>query len=157
MITCTKVRIAAAAAFATLAGSGCSTTRRDALGERPPALELTELYTFGPRAPAPNIKLSSLQGQRVTIAGYMVEMESPPRGGFYLAPYPAMCDESGAGRGGLPPSSVLVLSRGARDDEVAFVDGRLEVMGILEVGNRVSADGEVSTVRLILDDSTEPE
>lgn len=128
---------------------------RPALKAAPVTIDFSEFYVFGPRAPEPTAKLLGLNGKRVTLVGFMAQMELPPRGGFYLAPYPAVCDESGAGRGGLPPPSVLVLPLAARGKEVAFVDGALEVTGILDVGNKPSDDGEVASLRLILDDPNE--
>ena len=82
----------------------------------------------------------------------MAQMRSPPRGGFYLAPYPAVCDRAGAPASGLPPPSVLVLPPAARGRPVAFVEGALEVTGTLDVGKRETEDGERAALRLILDD-----
>jgi hypothetical protein len=117
-----------------------------------PTIDFSELYTFGPRALEPTPRLRALQGQRVTLVGFMVELALPARGGFFLAPYPATSDESGAGRGGLPPTSVLVLVPSARGRTVTFIAGPLEVTGTLDAGNRASPDGEMSSVRLHLDD-----
>jgi hypothetical protein len=125
--------------------------------ERPPAslssptIEFFEFYKYGSGAPRPKPKLLRLNGKRVTLVGYMVQMESPPRGGFYLAPYPAGCDQLGTGRGGLPPPSVLVLPPAARGKHVDFIEGTLEVTGILDVGKKESDDGEVARIRLVLD------
>jgi hypothetical protein len=116
-----------------------------------PKVEFSDFYAFGPRGPALTPEILALDGKRVTLTGFMVQMESPPRGGFYLAPYPAFCDESGAGRGGLPPPSVLVLPQGARGKEIGFVDGALETSGILDLGNKSAEDGEAATVRLSLE------
>lgn len=117
-----------------------------------PTIDFSELYTFGPRAPQPTPRLRALQGQRVTLVGFMVELAMPARGGFFLAPYPATSDESGAGRGGLPPTSVLVLVPSARGRSVTFIGGPVEVTGRLDAGNGPSPDGEMSAVRLHLDD-----
>src|SRR5262245_33698937 len=125
------------------------TDRADDAPAAPP-IAFEEFYAFGPRAPQPTAKLLGLNGKRVKLMGFMVQMERGPLGGFYLAPYPAFCDESGGGRGGLPPPSVLVLLEGARGKEVAFVDGVLEVTGILDVGNKAGEDGEAATIRLFV-------
>jgi hypothetical protein len=116
-----------------------------------PTIDFAELYQFGARAPEPTPKLLALQNKRVTLVGYMVELERPARGAFYLAPYPTICDESGAGRAGIPPTAVLVVPKAARGMQIAFVPGTLEVTGVLEVGNQES-DGELATVRLRVDD-----
>ncbi len=123
---------------------------------RPPAkqsvasIDFTELYRFGPKAPEFTPKLLALEGKRVTLLGFMVLMESPVRGGFYLAPYPAASDESGAGRGGVPPTAVLVLPKQAEGKEVAYVPGALQVTGVLELGNR-EVNGEITSIRLRLE------
>lgn len=117
-----------------------------------PTIEFSELYRFGDRAPELTPKALALQGQRVTLVGFMVSLERAPRGGFYVSPYPAASDESGGGRGDLPPTSVLVLPRTAAGRPVHFVPGALEVTGILDVGN-AETDGEPSTIRLVVDDA----
>ena len=115
-----------------------------------PTIDFAELFTFGARALVPTPKLLGLQGQRVTLIGFMALLERPVGGGFYLCPYPVSADESGAGRGDLPPASVLVLPVTAKGKEVAFVPGALEVSGVLDVGNREVA-GEIATIRLLVD------
>lgn len=114
-------------------------------------LEFSRLFRFGARAPEPTPELLALVGKRVTLVGFMVVLERPVEGGFYLASYPAVSDESGAGRGGVPPTSVLVLLEGVGKRPIAHVPGALEVSGTLELGNRVT-HGETATVRLILSD-----
>lgn len=124
---------------------------------RPPAtlsiatLDFQQFYRFGNRAPEPSAELLALVGKKVTLVGFMVHVDTPVIGGFYLSPYPAACDESGAGRGDVPPTSVLVLPKVARGKQVAFVPGALEVTGVLEVGNQETS-GEMWTLRLIVDD-----
>ena len=115
-----------------------------------PTIDFAELYHFGSRAPEPTAKLLGLQNQRVTVVGFMALLERPVRGGFYLAPYPSMSDESGGGRGDVPPTSVLVLPATASGKEVTFLPGALQISGILDVGNRES-DGEIATIRLLVD------
>jgi hypothetical protein len=100
------------------------------------------------KAPEPTPKLLALSGKTVTLVGYMAELELPARGGFYLAYFPAMCDESAGGRGDLPQSSVFVELAAAKGKAVAFLPGPLEVSGTLEVGYREDANGEVNTLRL---------
>src|SRR6185503_19240343 len=119
-----------------------------------PTIDFSELYRFGDRAPELTAKLLALQGRRVTLVGFMVLLERPPRGGFYVSPYPAASDESGGGRGDLPPTAVLVLPRAAAGRPVSFVPGALEITGVLDVGNR-EIDGEPSTVRLLLEQASD--
>jgi hypothetical protein len=116
-------------------------------------IEFADFYRFGPQAPELTEKVMELHGKKVTLVGFMVEMSMAPKGGFYLAPYPALCDESGAGRAGLPPVSVLVVAPSAKGKPIAHVPGALEVTGVLDVGNKESADGEVWTIRLLVQDT----
>ncbi len=116
-----------------------------------PTLDFQQFYRFGARAPEPSAELLALAGKKVTLVGFMVLLDTPVLGGFYLSPYPAACDESGAGRGDVPPTSVLVLPKVAQGKQVAFVPGALEVTGILEVGNKETS-GETWTIRLIVED-----
>lgn len=129
------------------------------LSPRPPptqtslaTIEFSQFYRFGDRAPEPTPELLALAGKRVKLVGFMVALEQPVLGGFYLAAYPASCDESGAGRGGLPPTAVLVLVRAAHGKAIDYVPGALELSGVLDVGNREST-GEVSSIRLRVDDA----
>lgn len=115
-------------------------------------LDFGDLYSFGPRAPEVTTKTLGLHGKRVTMVGFMVALERPVKGGFFVSAYPAGGDESGGGRGDLPPTSVLVLPKVAAGQEVAFVPGALEITGILDVGNQ-EHEGEPSTIRLLVDDA----
>ncbi|HET9956189.1 MAG TPA: hypothetical protein VFQ61_16895 [Polyangiaceae bacterium] len=129
------------------------------LSPRPPpsrasvaTIDFARFYRFTNRAPVPTPELLELAGKRVTLVGFMVALERPVLGGFYLSPYPASSDESGAGRGGVPPTAVLVLVRSARGRYVQHVPGALELTGVLEVGNQETS-GETSTIRLRIDDA----
>ncbi|HET9960540.1 MAG TPA: hypothetical protein VFQ61_38985 [Polyangiaceae bacterium] len=115
-------------------------------------LDFRELYRFGDRAPELTDRARDLAGKRGTLVGFMVLLENPVHGGFYLSPYPAISDESGAGRGGVPPTAVLVLLSAAGTRPIDFVPGALEVSGTFELGTAEKA-GEISSVRLIVDDA----
>jgi hypothetical protein len=117
-----------------------------------PSIDFAEMYRFGARAPELTPKVLALQGRRVTLVGFMVLLERPVAGGFYLSPLPAASDESGGGRGDLPPASVLVVPTIAAGKQVRFVPGALELTGVLDVGNR-EIEGEASTIRLLVDDA----
>src|SRR5688572_664714 len=95
-------------------------------------IEFADFYNFGPTHAEPTDKLNALNGKKVTLVGFMVEMSDPAKGGFYLAPYPALSDESAGGRAGIPPVSVLVVAPIAKGKKVAQISGVLEVTGILE-------------------------
>jgi hypothetical protein len=113
-------------------------------------LELRELLEPGPVL-KPSVKAVSLTGKRVRLVGFMAQMELPPKGGFYLVPRPLHVDEAGSGTADLPPDSVLVVSRSTAGQTLPFMQGALEVTGILEIGNRADEDGRVSAIRLLLD------
>lgn len=116
-----------------------------------PTLALKELFRPGGDALVPSDKTTKLAGQRVRMTGFMAHMEIPPKGAFFLVPYPVHCDEAGGGTADLPPESVLVISESARGREIPWMRGPLEMTGILEVGNRADEDGRVSAFRLFLD------
>jgi hypothetical protein len=118
-----------------------------------PAERLTfaELLATGPQL-GPSAKTRALAGKRVTMVGFMAQMELPPKGAFYLAPRPVHCDEAGGGTADLPLESVLVTSKLAGTGVVPFVPGEVEVTGIFDVGNRADDEGRVSAFRLLLDE-----
>ena len=99
----------------------------------------------------PSSKLLSLTGKRVRLIGFMSQMEEPPVGAFYLCPRPVLADESGSGTADLPPESVLVIVPSSHGRKISFMPGRLETVGILDVGRREETDGRVSFIRLLLD------
>jgi hypothetical protein len=113
-------------------------------------LEFQELVVNGPVLET-SAKARALAGRRVRIVGFMAQMEVPPTGAFYLTPRPTRCDEAGGGTADLPPESVLVGVKSAADQQVPFVDGAIEVTGVLDVGNSTDAQGRVSAFRIALD------
>ncbi len=117
----------------------------------PPLLSFKELFEGSPRELRPSQKLLALNGKRVKMVGYMAQVESAPLGAFYLAARPVVCDEAGAGSGDLPPDAVRVIVRSAPGKKIEFIPRPLEVTGILQVGNRVEEDGQLSGIRLMLD------
>jgi hypothetical protein len=113
-------------------------------------LEFPDLLEHSPKL-APSAKATSLSGKRITLVGYMAQMELAPKGAFYLTSRPVQCDEAGGGTADLPPDSVLVLAEALGDKTAPFVPGALELSGVFDVGNRVDAEGRVSGFRLTLD------
>ena len=123
------------------------------LGPWMPATDLAfrELLEPTPRELRPSARLVSLQGRRVRLAGYMVRSEQPPTGGFYLCPFPVVATEAGAGTADLPPETVFVVVRSARGRVVPHTPSPIAVTGVLELGNRADEDGQVSSIRVVLD------
>ena len=117
----------------------------------PVPLAFTDFFVPPPAPLALSAKMQTLSGKRVKLQGYMVKMETPMAGTFYLTQHPTFCDEEGAGTADLPPACVLVVVRGAKDRPLGFVGRPLIVTGILQVGAQTEADGQVSHFRLILD------
>ncbi len=117
----------------------------------PVPLAFTEFFVPPPAPLALSTKMQTLNGKRVKLQGYMVKMENPMAGAFYLTQHPTFCDEEGAGTADLPPACIRVVVRGAKDRPLGFVGRPLIVTGLLQVGAQTEADGQVSHFRLILD------
>src|SRR5262245_34738385 len=134
-----RARRALAAIAFTLLG-GCRTSHPPAPAPAPappaPPLAFNELLRDEGGKLAPSAKALSLAGKRVHMTGFMVEMEIPPRGGFFLAARPLHCDEAGGGTADLPLESVLVLTESAQGRAIPWIEGALDVSGVLEVGNQ---------------------
>lgn len=123
-------------------------------GPGPPRAEsiaFSEFFVPSPRELRPSPRLRALEGRRVRLTGFMVRMEDPPKGAFYLAARPIACDESGAGTGDLPPEAVRVAVRSSPGATVPWVPRPLEVTGVLELGPQADESGRVSSIRLVLD------
>ena len=60
----------------------------------PETLSFRELFEASPRELKPSQKLLALNGKRVTMVGYMAQMEIAPLGAFYLASAPVSCAAS---------------------------------------------------------------
>ena len=118
-----------------------------------PAELLTFSEFFDASAPElrPSSRLLSLNGKRVRIVGFMAEMEVAPIGAFYLCPRPVFCDEAGGGTADLPVDAVRVIVPSLQGRKLRFIPGRLEATGVLELGYKPEGDGQVSTIRLILE------
>lgn len=113
-------------------------------------LSFKDFFESGASGLKPSRKLLGLTGKRVRIIGFMSQMEDPQVGAFYLCPRPVFADESGGGTADLPPEDVLVLAPSSHGKKISFMPGRLEIVGVLEVGRREETDGRVSFVRLVL-------
>jgi hypothetical protein len=130
------------------AGSATTGSTTGAAAEK---LAFGELFVASARELRPSPRLQALAGRRVRLTGFMVRMEDPPRGAFYLAPRPVDCDESGAGIGDRPPEAVRVVVRSSRQEVLPWVPRPLEVTGVLELGPQADEAGRVSAIRIVLD------
>lgn len=93
----------------------------------------------------------SLVGKRARLTGFMVDMELPVAGGFYLAEKPVTTDESGNGTADLPPGAVFVIVRSRAGQLMPFIPGAIRVTGIFDAGYRAESDGRSTMLRLTLD------
>ena len=114
-------------------------------------LKFSEFFEATPKELEPSAKLLRLNRKRVCLVGYMAQMEEAPKGAFYLCKHKTFCDEGGAGIGDIGPESVRVVVRSAKNRSLPFTPRLLKVTGILEVGTKTEENGQVSTIRLILD------
>jgi hypothetical protein len=134
-----------------LLAAGSPTPAASSGGAAAEPLAFGELFVPSPRELRPSPRLQALAGRRVRLTGFMVRMEDPPRGAFYLAPRPVDCDESGAGTGDLPPEVVRVVVRSSPEEVLPWVPRPLEVTGVLELGPQPAGAGRVSAIRIVLD------
>ncbi len=154
--------IAAAASFALVATFGFSFLRHK--GAEPPSaataaaavptLDLSQLLDPGVEL-RPSKQALALSGKRVRLQGFMVQMELPSTGSFFVASHPVTCDEAGAGIGDLPLDAVRVIAPSSKGKVIPWMRGPLEMSGVFEVGNREEEDGRVSAFRLTLDGPSE--
>ena len=123
------------------------------LGLWPPAQDLAFREFFEPTARElrPTPKLQSLQGRRVRLLGFMVLSEQPPLGGFFLSSHPIVATESGGGTADLPPETVFVVVPAAAGKTVPHLAQPVVVEGVLQFGSHSSDDGQVSSIRVVLD------
>jgi len=117
----------------------------------PHTLAFKDFLDSGAAELKPSAKLLALNGKRVRLIGFMVQMEIEPIGGFYLSSRPIFCDEEGGGTADLPPDSVFVIVSSYKDKKIPFMRGLLEITGTLELSRRESADGTVSFINLALE------
>lgn len=108
---------------------------------------------IGPRGLSLSPALRAAHGQRVRLQGFMVTQETPVPGRFLLTPRPVSMSEHADGDADdLPASTVTVLlPEGQQDRRVISQSGPLTLVGQLQVGRALDAEGHVSWVRLQLE------
>ena len=121
----------------------------------PTPLQFSELVSAGTSL-APSERALQLAGQRVRMVGFMAELELALHGAFFLTSRPVHGDEAGAGTAELPIDAVLISLPFLRERPVPHVMGAVEVVGVLDVGNRVDDDGHASNFRIQVDDPRVP-
>jgi len=123
------------------------------LGPWLPAQDLAfrEFFDPTPRELRPSARLLSLEGRRVRLAGFMARSEEPPSGGFFLCAFPVVATEAGGGTADLPPETVFVVVPSAAGRAVPWTPHPVAVEGVLALGSRAGEDGQVSSIRVVLD------
>jgi hypothetical protein len=82
----------------------------------------------------------------------MVRQDEPAAHCFLLAPGPVNLHEEEYGHADdLPATALHVITDEAGPAQTPFTPGQLLLTGKLSLGNRLEADGRISTVRLFLD------
>ena len=125
-----------------------------ALAQVAPELLFKEFFNqlMGSKGLEMSAKLSSSEGQRVRLTGYMVQQEVPHLGRFMLSPRPVQMSEHADGEADdLPAALVTVyLDAAQKDWLIPYTRGLLSVTGNLSLGRLEESDGRVSWVRLVL-------
>jgi hypothetical protein len=139
-----------AVALAASSASSASPATSSVAPADAPLLDLSTIYVEqgGSLVLSPEVK--ALAGHAVRVRGFMVDLEEPPRGEFFLARAPVQGDESGGGTADVPVNAILVRVPGLEQAELPWRPGLLEVQGQLEVGRVEDAGGRASTLRLVL-------
>lgn len=104
----------------------------------------------------PTDKLMSLNGKRVHIQGHMVKEEQPFPGFFMLASLPVSIPEKEDGPSDDLPGSTLFVHMPGEDAQktLAYRPGLWDLVGTLQFGPQEEANGRVSYLRLLLDQSS---
>ena len=122
----------------------------------PPAgvshLEFSEFFgPIGDRGLEYSPKLSSLAGQRVRLAGYMVREPERSAGVYRLTAWPVTVEANGlCVVDDTPPATVHVITT-SPTQKIPWQPGHLILTGTLELGARLESDGRNSIFRLVLD------
>ena len=121
-----------------------------------PALALSDIFVspVGPRGLEYTDEARSHEGTEVAIEGFMVLSATLEPGRFMLAPVAVkLHDEEMGPCDDLPGATVFVDVPQADGKVVAYVPGRLRVVGTLSLGAREEPAGRFSAVRLALHSS----
>lgn len=116
-------------------------------------LKFGEFYKMpvGPRGLELTPKLLSLAGKKIRIVGYMAKAEPATPSMFILSPLPVeMGDEDEKLVDDFPPNSLFV-HMGESQLMLPYIEGLMNLTGVLRVGSFNEPDGHVSTFQLELD------
>ena len=107
---------------------------------------------FGPKGLSFTPKALALNGQRVSMVGYMVKTEEAQLGSFILSPRPLEINDHADGEANdLPANAVWVkFDPEQAQSWVAHRPGLLQIQGLLELGRQENAQAQVSWIRIQL-------
>jgi hypothetical protein len=107
---------------------------------------------FGPRGLSFTPQALALQGQWVSLVGYMVKREQPQSGSFILSPRPLEINDHADGDANdLSANAVLVmLDPEQAQSWIPYRSGLLQVQGRLDLGRQENAQAQVSWIRIQL-------
>lgn len=133
-----------------------ATTVAPKLGSLPAGvteLSFSEFFApIGDRGLEFSAKLRALSGKRVRLVGYMVREQGRPSGLFLFAGWPLVVETKGmCNVDDTPPTTVHVLPSATATKVIPWRPGQLALIGTLDLGARLEADGRNSYVRLILE------
>ena len=117
----------------------------------PVTLSFADLFTVGAPTLAVSPAAQHLNGRRIRLVGFVAQLARRPSGAFYLCPRPVTLDEEAGGTADLPAEAVRVTVPAAADRLLTAARGRVEVVGLLDIGYREEANGDVSWIRLTAD------
>jgi hypothetical protein len=96
--------------------------------------------------------LRALAGKRVRLVGYMVREQGRPPGLFLFAGWPLVVETMGmCNIDDTPATTVHVFPPATAAKVIPWRPGQLALIGTLDLGARLEADGRNSFVRLVLD------
>ncbi len=118
-------------------------------------LSFREFYKLpiGPNGLEPTPKLLSLKDKRVHLEGFMVKAEEPVAGIFMVTLVPVNIPEKEDGPSDDLPGATVFVHMPAEDTAkiLAYRPGMWDLVGTLQLGAKEEANGRISYVRLLLD------
>jgi hypothetical protein len=116
-------------------------------------LSFSEFFApIGDRGLEFTAKLRALAGKRVRLVGYMVREQGRPPGLFLFAGWPLVVETKGmCNVDDTPATTVHVFPPATATKVIPWRPGQLALIGTLDLGARLEADGRNSFVRLLLD------
>lgn len=120
----------------------------------PIALEFQSFFKMpiGPKGLEATEKVTQSNGKLVRLKGFMVNSETPTRGGFILAPRPIQLSEHADGDANDLPASVcwIYLDSSQKNWVVPYIPGPVMVEGLFSFKRMEAPDGSIAWFHLQL-------